>query len=371
MTVPRLGLRGVRVLRAGHAILEVDALDVYAGEVLAVVGPNGAGKSTLVQALAFLARPAAGAVLFDGEPVRAGFLAYRRRMAVVFQEPLLLDATVEANVSSGLALRGVPAGERSRRAAHWLARFGIAHLARRSARTVSGGEAQRTSLARALALEPQALLLDEPFAALDAPTREALIDDLGPALVAPSMATLLVTHDRTEALRLGDRVAVLMGGRLRQVGRPAEVFGAPVDEEVAAFVGVETIVPGRVRCVESGLATVEVGQRLVEAAGSAPAGTEVLVCLRPEDVVLGPAGAPQETTSARNHLPAAVTRIVPAGPYTRVELDCGGFTLIALITKQSLEELALAPGAQAVASFKAMAVHLIPRHHPAQGATGA
>lgn len=106
MTRPKLGLRGVRVERSGRTILAVEELDVFPGEVLAVVGPNGAGKSTLVSLLAMLERPSAGEVLFDGEAVRGGLLAYRRRMAVVFQEALLLDTTVESNVGSGLALRG-------------------------------------------------------------------------------------------------------------------------------------------------------------------------------------------------------------------------------------------------------------------------
>ena len=361
MIEPRLGLRDVMVARGGRVILQIDSLDVFPRQVLAVVGPNGAGKSTLVNVLALLERAGAGRVLFDGLPVGGSRLAYRRRMAVVFQEPLLLDTTVEGNVGSGLALRKVPPAERGARVRLWLERFGIAHLARRSARTLSGGEAQRTSLARALALDPDALLLDEPFSALDPPTRESLIDDLDRVLVPSEMATVFVTHDRSEALRLGDRLAVMMGGRIRQVGAPGEVFGAPADEEVAAFTGVETIVPGRVRCAESGLSTVKIGDRLVEGAGEFAPGAEVLFCLRPEDVVLAPPSSHPEETSARNHLPATVRRVLAAGPYVRVEVDCG-FPLIALISKQSLEQLELAPGSAVTASFKAMAVHFIARH---------
>ncbi|MDO8611506.1 MAG: ABC transporter ATP-binding protein [Dehalococcoidia bacterium] len=361
MTRPKLGLRGVRVERPGRTILAVEELDVFPGEVLAVVGPNGAGKSTLVSLLAMLERPSAGEVLFDGEAVRGGLLAYRRRMAVVFQEALLLDTTVESNVGSGLALRGVPRAERERRVRRSLGRFGIESLARRSAHTLSGGEAQRTSLARALALEPEVLLLDEPFASLDEPTRRTLIDDLDRALSETGTTAVLVSHDRSEALRLGDRVAVLIDGRLRQVGQPSEVFAAPADEEVAAFLGVETIVPGLVRSLDEGLAVVAVGGGHVEAASTLPAGSEVLVCLRPEDVVVGPAAAPTAATSARNRLSAVVRRVVNTGPQVRVELDAG-FPLVALITKQSLEELGLAEGSPVVASFKATAVHLIPRH---------
>ncbi len=357
MTESRIGLRGVRVEKGGRTVLEVDRLDVGAGEVLAVVGPNGAGKSTLINVLGLLEKPKRGEVLFAGAPASGPYLAYRRRMAVVFQEPLLLDTTVEANVTTGLSLRGVPRDERRERARRWMDRFGIAELAGRSARTLSGGEAQRTSLARALVLEPDVLLLDEPFAALDEPTRQALMDDLSRALGDGDAATVFVTHDRDEALRLGDRLAVLMDARIRQEGTPQEIFAAPADEEVAAFVGIETIAPGRVQDVADGLASVKVGEQLIEAGGDVSPGDGVLVCVRPEDVTISPAGD-GGPTSARNRLPATVSRVTAAGPWARVELDAG-FPLVALITKRSLEELSLAPGAAVVATLKATAVHLI------------
>lgn len=363
MSNAKLALRDVAVNRGRRRVLDVPELDVFPGELLAVVGPNGAGKSTLVQVAALLERPAEGKVLFDGEAVGRNVLPYRRRMAVVFQEPLLLDTSVESNVRSGLGIRGVPGAEQRRRAAEWLERFGIAHLGRRSARTLSGGEAQRASLARALSLEPEILILDEPFAALDAPTRTALIDDLDHVLGASHVTTVFVTHDRSEALRLGDRIAVLMDGRVRQTGAPSDVFAAPADEDVAAFVGVETIAPGRVHSILDGIALVGVSGRTIEANATGQAGDEVLVCLRPEDVILSPPADAAHATSTRNKLPATVRRITSAGPHASVSLDVG-FPIVALITKQSLEDLGLTPGASVLASFKATAVHLIPhRQH--------
>jgi tungstate transport system ATP-binding protein len=361
VTQAKLSLRDVRVRRGRAELVKVTHLDVLEGEVLVIIGPNGAGKSILLETLALLQRPTAGRVLFEGQPVDGRQLALRRRMAVVFQEPLLLRRSVADNVVMGLRLRGVPRSVRRQRAAAWMSRFGIAHLARRSAITISGGEAQRTNLARAFALEPEVLLLDEPFSALDEPTRDELLDDLSAALRDTGVTTVFVTHDRDEAMRLGDQVAVLMGGVIRQVGTPAEVFAAPVDEEVAAFVGVETIVAGRVRSLADGLATLDLGGVAVEAVSSTlePA-AEVLVCLRPEDVVIEPAGPDSRRTSARNHLRGSVTRITPLGGQVRVMVDCG-FSLVALITKQSLEDLLLKVGDEAVASFKASAVHLIPR----------
>ena len=357
----KLAVEGILVRKGDQPILSVPHLEVRTGEVLAIVGPNGAGKSTLLQVMALLERPASGAVYFDGRQVEGNPLPYRRRMAVLFQEALLLDTSVEKNVRSGLSLRGLPRREQARRASHWLDRLGIAHLTRRSARTLSGGEAQRVSLARALVLEPEVLLLDEPFAALDPSMRESFLNDLEPILRDERLTTVFVTHDRAEALRLGDRVAVMMEGAVRQVGTAAEVFGAPVDEEVASFVGVETIARGRVRSLADGLAVIEVGGVTVQAATADPAlEGEVLVCLRPEDVVVEPGGPDSHRTSARNHLRGNISRIVATGAHVRVVLDCG-FNLAAFVTKQSLEELGLDVGDEAWASFKATAVHVIPR----------
>jgi tungstate transport system ATP-binding protein len=360
MNEARLALRGVVVRRGSRPVLRVESLDIHGGEVLAVIGPNGAGKSTLVQTLALLERPAEGEVLYGGLPVPRNTLPLRRRMAVVFQEPLLLDTTVESNVGSGLAIRGVPAAERRRRVALWLERFGIGHLASRSARTLSGGEAQRVSLARALVLEPEVLFLDEPFAALDAPTRQTLMDELAALLAGSDLATVFVTHDRDEALRLADRVAVLIGGEILQIGEPADVFAAPGDERVASFVGVETIIAGIVRELRDSVAIVDVGGRQIEGGAGAAVGEDVLVCLRPEDVILNPAHEGGIGTSARNHIPAEIRRMVPAGAYVRVELDAG-FRLVALVTKHAVEELGLGPGVHVAATFKATAVHLIRR----------
>jgi len=359
LTVPILQLREVVVEAGGRAILDVPSLDVQSNEVLAVVGPNGAGKSTLLRVLGLLEQPRSGQVMFAGARVGGDRLKYRRRMAAVFQEPLLLDTSVEANVQTGLSLRGINRREQKRRGDEWLERFGIAHLRGRSALSLSGGEAQRTSLARAMVLEPEVLLLDEPFSSLDAPTRESLLDDLDAVLGENRVATVLVTHDRSEALRLGDRIAVLMGGRLRQTGSANEVFSSPVDEEVAAFVGVENIIPGRVRSVADGLAAVDVASAVIETATELEVGADVLVCLRPEDVVLSREADAYPSVSARNHVRATVARVRSTGPYVRIEIDAG-FPLVALVTKQSREDLSLEPGASVFATFKATAVHLIP-----------
>jgi tungstate transport system ATP-binding protein len=354
----KLSLCGIVVKRAGRVVLNVPELHVADGEALAIIGPNGAGKTTLVLQLALLERAGAGDVLFDGKSTRGRELALRRRMAVVFQQPLLLDRPVRSNVEAGLRLRGIAKRERADRAMRWLSRFGVGGLAERDAHALSGGEAQRVSLARAFALEPEVLLLDEPFSALDQPTRAALIEDLAAVLAETPLTSVLVTHDHDEAARLGDRVAVLMRGRIRQAGTPSEIFGSPADPEVAAFVGIETMFEASVTARADGIVVLSAGDHRIEAVDNGATFERALVCLRPEDVSI--ASGAGDGGSVRNRIPGKVRRITAMGAAARVELDCG-FPLIAQITRRSLEDLGLDAGSNVVASFKATAVHLIAR----------
>ncbi|MDI9570964.1 MAG: ABC transporter ATP-binding protein [Pseudomonadota bacterium] len=409
-----LEARDIQVRRGGRPILDVASLDIAAGEVLSVIGPNGAGKTTLLQALSSLLRLDRGEIRFQGARIGADMapLDYRRQLAMVFQEALLFDTTVAANVAAGLRLRGADSGEAKRIVAAKLEQLGIGALHDRSAKTLSGGEAQRTSLARAFAIGPQILFLDEPFAALDPPTRESLIEDLGRILRESGATAVMATHDQGEALRLSDRIAVMHEGRIVQIGSPTEVMNHPVCEFVAAFVGVETILAGRVVKCGRGTVTVALDPNggkgassaavgnpmssspspgteapaggvpghaaaalppavaggettafppaiLLEAAGEVGEGERVLCCIRPEHVTVAP-GLRHPRTSARNIFPAAIDRIIPLGPFYKVCLD-GDLPLSAYVTVQSLEELALRPGLTVTASFKAASVHLIRR----------
>jgi len=357
--VPIVALTGIRLERTPSFVLDVPELAIEAGQVLAVIGPNGSGKSTLLRVIGLLESPDRGEVRVHGHIVSAAAaLAERRTMATVFQQALLADTTVTANVGLGLRFRGVPADARRTRVTRWLERFGIARLAGRQARSLSGGEAQRVALARALVLEPELLLLDEPFAALDEPTRSALIPQLAGILAADRVATVLVTHDRAEAMTLADRVAVLLAGRLRQVGDTATVFQSPAAEDVARFVGVETIVSGEVSSVQDGVTLVDVAGRKLEVAVPAHPGERVRICIRPEDVTLTQAPESPVLSSARNHLAGTVSRITPSAPQVRVVVDVG-FPLVAALTRRSVEELGLAEGRAVTAIFKASAVHLI------------
>ncbi len=355
-------VRNLLVRRDDRVVLEIPRLELREGEVLAVIGPNGAGKSTLLHVLALLQPPSAGELHLFGHLLGRSddLVKLRRRMAVVFQESLLLDSSARANVATGLRLRGIPRRESEERARHWMKRFGVEGLADRPARKLSGGEAQRVSLARAFALQPELLLLDEPFSALDPPTRAALFEDFERVLRESGITTVFVTHDRTEAMRLGSRVAVMMEGRVAQVGEPEEVFCFPADEKVAAFVGVENLIPGRVVEQREGLAMVALRAATIEVVSEVSEGQQVLACLRPEDVVVAPAPADLPASSARNKLRARITRLTPLGSQVRVSVDCG-FPLVALITRRSAEELSFGVGSEVLVSFKATAVHLLGR----------
>ncbi len=353
---------GLSVVLGGRKVLEIPSLQVSPNETLVIIGPNGSGKTTLLLCLALLLKPATGTISYKGQPVRSGssVLQLRRRLAVAFQEPLLLNATVWDNVTMGLRLRGFAKEDIRIRGRKWLERFGIASLAQRQGRTLSGGEAKRASLARAFALQPEVLFLDEPFTALDSPTRQALLEDFEGVLRETRVTTVMVTHDRNEALMLADRVALIMNGRIRQTGSPQEVFSYPIDEEAASFVGAGNITYGVVSSQSDGLATVEVGKQRLGAVSNLSAGTRVAVFLHHEDITIMLPAPQAALSSARNHLTGKIARVFTLDSQIRVTIDCG-FPLVALITKRSWEDMALAVGQEVVASFKASSVHLIAR----------
>jgi tungstate transport system ATP-binding protein len=358
---PILEVRGLRLRRGGVLQLDIPSLTINPWEILALIGPNGAGKTTLMQALARLIHPIEGRLLFEGEEIDSygAALKYRRRLAMVFQEPLLFDTTVFENVGAGLRIRGLRQKEFEGKVRENLERFGIDHLRDRSAKTLSGGEAQRTSLARALATDPGILFLDEPFASLDPPTREALMGDLEEILRKTRTTTILATHDRMEALRLSDRMGVIMDGRILQIGPSRDVMNHPVSEFVASFVGVETILTGEVVAHNGGSFIASVAGREIEAIGDSYPGESVVFCIRPENVTLSTHMA-REETSARNIFPGRITRISSLGFYQKVQLDCG-FPLVAYVTNHSMGTLSLREGKEIVASFKATAIHVIRR----------
>jgi molybdate transport system ATP-binding protein len=319
--------------------------------VIVLFGPSGSGKTTLLRLLAGLDRPDEGVIAFRGaawyDSSRGVYLPPQRRSAgFLFQDYALFPhLTVEANV----AFAG--GGER---AAALMGTFGIADLAALYPRAISGGQQQRVALARALAAGSALLLLDEPLSALDAASRVRLRTDLRRMLLAGGVPSVLVTHDRAEAIALGDWMAVLVEGRIRQTGPVRDVLRHPADARVAESVGVENVLPAEIVAREPGLLTLQVGPRQVQCVDAGESGP-LVACIHAEDVALSRDLA--RSSSVRNRLAGRVVSVVHDGPLARVELDCG-FPLVAAITAQSAAEMDLKPDDAVCAVVKATAVHV-------------
>jgi tungstate transport system ATP-binding protein len=282
----------------------------------------------------------------------------RHNAAVVFQEPLLLNNSVYENVALGLKFRRLKNDEIRKSVQNALDYFGISQLAKRSAKTLSGGEAKRVSLARAFAIKPQIILLDEAFNSLDPPSRETIIDDLKQILEETKITAVLALHDREETLRLAQDVSVMNGGRIVQTGKTAEIFNQPDSEFVANFVGTESILEGTVKSCAAGHMVISINGKVIEAVGDCSIGQKVYCCLRPENVTVS--NYTQGKISARNILEAKVSKVIRQGFFYKLTLDCG-FPLVAYITIPSYEDLGIAKGGTVIASFKATAVHVIRR----------
>jgi molybdate transport system ATP-binding protein len=344
--------------RLGDFELDV-AVDAGPGECLALAGPSGAGKSTVLRIVAGLLRPERGVVRCDGQvwldTARGIDVApERRRCGYVFQDYALFEhLTAWQNVAYGL--RRVPRGERRVRAEALLDRFGLLDRSRARPRTLSGGERQRVALARALAVEPRALLLDEPLSALDARTRTRAGRELARVLHDAGVPAILVTHDFAEAAVLGDRVAVIDGGRVVQQGAPDELAATPASAFVADFTGA-VVLTGTARASDEGLTVVELdgGGRLTS---TDRAQGPVAVSVYPWEIVIElPSARPGG--SARNHVAAEVVSLTAVGGRVRLGLAAGQ-PLVAEVTEAAVRELGLRPGAHVVASWKAPATRLV------------
>jgi molybdate transport system ATP-binding protein len=312
---------------------------------LAIVGPSGAGKSTILRAIAGLAKPAEGRIALGDEvwfdsSAGSSRPPEERRVGLVFQEYALFPhLTVRQNVAFG----------GRDRVEELLERFRIAPLANARPNALSGGERQRVALARALARDPAVLLLDEPLAALDPHTRDAVRVELRTTLRELGLPTLLVTHDFIDAAALADRVGVLVDGRIVQLGTADELLSAPVSPFVARFAG-GNVLHGHAKPADT-LTAVELDDRNVIFSSDDALG-EVAAIVYPWDVTLSRA---LPSDSAQNHLQGAVASVVPVA--NRMRVTVGAVT--AEITAESAERLQIREGDLLIASWKATATRLV------------
>jgi tungstate transport system ATP-binding protein len=353
--------RDVWQKRDERDILKNINIRIERGETYALIGPTGAGKTTLLRLIDLLDMPASGKILINGTDVSASEkvrLEARRRMAFVLQKPVVFNMSVYDNIAYGLRWRGISSRQIHNRVNGILEIVGLTEYKSRNARTLSGGEVQQVAIARAMAIEPEVLLLDEPTANLD-PISASRIEELVTDVIKRDVITVIMaTHDMLQGQRLADRISVIANGEIIQTGSSHTIFTSPRNREVAEFVGMENIIDGVVVSNEGEMTIIDINGATIEAITDYVAGEEVSVCIRPEDVTLA---LSKISSSARNSLAGRVNWAVSTGPLCRVEIDCH-FPLIALVTKRSAEELGLTRGKHVYATFKAINIHVIKRH---------
>ncbi|MFL5882839.1 MAG: ABC transporter ATP-binding protein [Actinomycetota bacterium] len=313
------------------AVAGID-LDVPGGEFFALLGPSGCGKTTTLRLVAGFEQPTAGRILLDGVDM-ARTPPHKRKVNTVFQSYALFPfLDVADNVAFGLRFQDVGKAEARRRVAEALALVQLQGLERRRPAQLSGGQQQRVALARALVLNPSVLLLDEPLGALDAKLRKALQVELKALQETVGITFIYVTHDQEEALTMSDRLAVMAGGRIEQVGAPAQLYEEPATTYVAGFLGVANLFPATAKGADGGgRCRLRLGDFDLEAAGgdTAAAG-QVRVVIRPERVQLEPYGS-----SGPNRVPGMVERLVYQGPATQLVVRlANGESLQALVQNQ-------------------------------------
>jgi len=314
-----LRLEKIKINKSKNTILDIPDFKVFQGERVAIIGPNGAGKTTLLKVLAFLEEPCEGERYFCGEKIANGKrqLWIRRKMAAVFQNPLLLDMSVYDNVALGLYFRKFPEHDVKTKVGYWLRTLGIYNLRNQNARDLSGGEAQRVSIARALCVEPEILFLDEPFSYLDAPTRENLLVELKTIVDERQITTVFVTHDFTEIPYLATKTCVMLNGKIVQAGMPEQVLYKPSSARVAKFLGIENIYEGRVMASTGDFSEILVDNLLMKVKGRCEIGRSVKICIRSETILIN------EEVNKSNVFKGEVKEVYYKGSYNKLDVDIG------------------------------------------------
>jgi len=338
----------------GEFTLSNVSLSIGDGEYFIVLGPTGAGKTILLETIAGIYSPDAGRILLNGRDI-TDVPARDRNIGMVYQDYMLFPhLTVEENIGFGLKSRRADPVFIRGKVEESAELLNISHLLHRYPGTLSGGEQQRAAIARALVMEPEALLLDEPLSALDVKTRESLRVELARIHEATGMTIVHITHNFEEVFDLADRVAIMRGGEVVQVGTPEEIFRRPNSDFVAGFVGVENLFRG----MGSSTGTVAVGNlRIqVENAISGP----VSVAIRPEDILLSKTALPE---NEKNVFLGRIDSVRHNGGLVRVFVNTG-IPFQVTLTRQGFEEAGIAPGDAVYLAFRPSSAHVYPSGAP-------
>jgi spermidine/putrescine transport system ATP-binding protein len=350
MTTPLLEIDTLTKAFGGQPVLTDISLTVAQGEFVALLGPSGCGKTTLLRCLAGFLIPESGHVRIAGKDVTA-LAPYRRPLNTVFQNYALFPhLNVSDNVAYGPRRQGASRAEAVARAQDALALVGLADFGARFPRELSGGQQQRVALARAIVNKPMLLLLDEPLSALDLKLRKRVQLELKQLQEKLGIAFVFVTHDQEEAMTMADRIVVMNGGRIEQIGRGQDIYRAPRSRFVADFIGDANMLP----CVRAadGRMTIAIGNAVFPVDGT-PAGNDLAAVLRPEDITLV-----REQPVGEAALSVTVEKVIHVGSDAIVVMKCGDVPLTCRVRSEALDG-SIVSGAQAFATFNPSSLHIV------------
>jgi len=341
----------------GRLVLDRINLEAQHGDFLAIIGPNGAGKTTLLRIIDLLEQPTSGEVWFDGEKVdysRPDLHIHRRKIGFVPQRPILFNASVFDNIAYGLKVRGLGIQEIKARVKNALEMVQLSGFEKRNALKLSGGEAQRVSLAQTLVTEPSLLLLDEPTANLD-PKSTSIIEDILLEINKRGTTIIITSHDLQQVKSLVKRIAIINRGRITRIGSPEEILTEPADE-ISEYMRLENIFSGFSKITEHGTSIIEIDEKLKIEAAFMRSGP-VRIYVPPESITILAEKVP---TSARNVFRGEISGIIDQRSTVKVKVRIeGGKEFTVKITRKSLEEMKLNLGARVFIAFKAASVKII------------
>jgi len=350
-----IAFKGVSKRYDGVDALRGISLVVERGETLTIVGPNGSGKTTLLKILGVLESPTSGEIYFDGVRIDdANAAQFRQRSTMVFQRAIVLRGSVHDNIAYGLRLMSLSKAEMNRRIKDALMVVGLRGMERRNARKLSGGEKQRLSIARALALECELLLLDEPTANLDPESLSVVKETIARLGRETEMTIVMATHNLLQVEELSDRLVLLDRGEIVEAGPPTMLLLTP-SKEMAQFARSENVFTGVSRPVE-GISHVDIGGGVDVKAVFSSSG-RIAIHIRPEDIILS---KDWFKSSARNEFKGRIVAVEDLGPVVRLKVDVGRVFTVQ-ITGKSFTEMDLNLGSELYLTFKASTVQLIQR----------